>query len=91
MVERPARRMDQIHLWPSTEQLPSCRIHDSPPAVSVRFAREWSIHLPVTADGGAYLHRLAVVAATCADVLEEGFSGPSSSAGPEARHRKTVR
>lgn len=71
MVERPATSVDQVHLWPMIDQLPSSRIHDSPPAISVLLAREWSIHLPATAASGAYLRRLAAVVATCADVLDE--------------------
>lgn len=62
---------DEVEVWPLTDQLPSYSIYDRPAKVSIRFAGDWSIHLPATADSSAYLRRLAAVVATCADVVEE--------------------
>ncbi|WP_460516297.1 hypothetical protein [Flindersiella endophytica] len=81
--------MDQIHLWPMIDQLPSCRIHHSPPAISVRFAREWSIHLPATAASVAYLRRLAAVVATCADVVDEDVTRRRSGTHKKTNDRRT--
>jgi hypothetical protein len=71
MAQPHVSGVQQVGLWPTTDQLPSYLIYDSPPEVLLRFAREWCVHLPATADSGAYLRRLAAVVATCADVVEE--------------------
>lgn len=73
-MESHALGVESVDLWPTTDQLPSYSICPSSPEVALRLAREWCVYLPVTADSGAYLRRLAAVVATCADVVEEVVS-----------------
>jgi hypothetical protein len=64
-----------VGIWPRTDQMPTYSIRSDyescPREVSLRLAAGWSIHLPATADGGAYLRRLAAVISECADAVEE--------------------
>lgn len=50
--------------------MPSYSIYDAR-AVTLRLAAGWRLHLPATADGEAYLRRLAAVIAECAEAVEE--------------------
>jgi hypothetical protein len=61
-----------VGFWPRTDQVPSYSIYDSNPCeVTLRIASGWSVHLPATADGAAYLRGMAVAIAKCAEEVEE--------------------
>lgn len=63
-----------------TDQVPTYSIRDSSPSeVTLRLASGWSVHLPATADGTAYLRGLAAVIAKCAEEVEES----AAKVGPE--------
>lgn len=77
MSESRSNRVGHVGFWPMTDQCPSYMIYDtSLSEVTVRLASGWSIHLPLTADGGAYLRRLASVISCCADAVEEAARRP---------------
>lgn len=71
MSEPRSSRVGHIGFWPMTDQSPSYVIYETGPSeVTLRLASGWSIHLPLTVDGGAYLRRLAAVVSSCAEAVE---------------------
>ncbi|GAB3403332.1 hypothetical protein [Flindersiella endophytica] len=72
-------RSGHVGFWPRTDQVLTYSIRDSDPhEVTLRLASGWSVHLPATASGAAYLRGLAAVVAKCAEDLEKAapYLGP---------------
>lgn len=76
MSQVSARRSGRVGFWPRTDHVPTYSIHDSNPReVTLRLTSGWSVHLPATADGAAYLRGLASVIAKCAEEVEDAAAG----------------
>jgi hypothetical protein len=72
MSQVGARCSGHVGFWPRTDQLPTYSLQGSNPCeVTLRLTSGWSVHLPATADGAAYLRGLAVVIANCAEEVEK--------------------
>lgn len=60
-----------IGLWPALDHQPSYRTYaPSPPELCVSVAEGWTLHVPGTPEGVAYLRRLSAVLDHAADHAE---------------------